>query len=179
MPNRDDPGADSVLSHTLVLGGARSGKSAYAESLIARAGGGVYIATAEPRDDEMRARIIAHRARRGDSWTTIEEPLDLGGALRRAAGFSKPVLVDCLTLWVSNLLAAGRDPVDEADGLCRTLGGLNPAIVFVSNETGGGIVPDNALARAFRDAAGVVNQRFAAAVDDVYLVTAGLPVKLK
>lgn len=162
---------------SLVLGGARSGKSAYAEGLIvAAAGGGLYVATAEARDDEMRARIDAHRRRRGESWRTIEAPRDIARPLREHSG---PVLVDCLTLWVANLLEAGTDVARASDELDGCLAQTAGPVILVSNEVGLGIVPDNALARAFRDAAGRVNQQVAERADQVVFVAAGLPLKLK
>jgi adenosylcobinamide kinase/adenosylcobinamide-phosphate guanylyltransferase len=163
---------------TLVLGGQRSGKSAYAESLIEARGPGLYLATAEARDGEMAERIRHHRQRRGNRWQTVEEPLDLLGALRRA-GDDRPVLVDCLTLWLSNLLGAKRDPAAETAKLVGGLTDVKAPLVFVSNEVGGGIIPDNALARAFADAAGRMNQAVAAAADRVVLVVAGIPVAVK
>lgn len=162
---------------TLVLGGARSGKSRYAENLIEQAGGGIYLATAEAHDDEMRTRIATHRQRRGDRWETREEPLNLIGALGKAAG--RPVLVDCLTLWLSNLMLAERDLAAEVDALAGFLPKLDGPVVFVSNEVGLGIVPDNAMARAFRDAAGVMHQRIAEVAPRVVFVAAGLPMTLK
>lgn len=164
---------------TLVLGGARSGKSLYAESLIESRGQGFYLATATAGDDEMAARIDAHRARRGHLWQTVEEPLDLVGALRRHARADRPILVDCLTLWLNNLMEAGRDTTAETAALVAGLRDLPGAVVLVSNEVGGGIVPDNALARAFADATGSLNQAVAAAADRVVLVVAGIPVPLK
>ncbi len=162
---------------TLVLGGARSGKSRYAEGLIEAAGCGVYLATAQTLDDEMRARVAEHRSRRGGAWETLEEPLDLAGALAKAG--RKPVLVDCLTLWLTNLMLADRDLAAAVSGLVDVLPSLDGPVVFVSNEVGLGIVPDNAMARAFRDAAGVMHQRLAAASERVVFVTAGLPMILK
>ncbi len=160
---------------TLVLGGQRSGKSAYAEGLI---GGGVYIATAEPRDEEMAARIQAHKQRRGASWTTIEEPLELARALSALDG-GAPVLVDCLSIWASNLLAQGRDVALETEGLVAAVKTLTFPVVMVSSETGLGIIPDNALARAYLDAAGAMNQTIAAAAGRVVFVAAGMPLTLK
>lgn len=163
---------------TLVLGGARSGKSAHAEALVAaEPGTPVYIATGEAGDAEMRDRIAQHRRRRGEGWRTVEEPLDLVGALRDNAG--NPVLVDCLTLWLANLMAADRDPDAEIETLVATLADLTGPVVLVANEVGLGIVPDNALARAFRDHAGRLNQAVAATGDRVVLVAAGLPLTLK
>ena len=162
---------------SLILGGARSGKSAYAERLIvAAAGGGVYVATAQARDDEMRARIAQHRRRRGEGWHTIESPRDILGPLQSQA---RPVLVDCLTLWLSNLFEAGSDVSRACDELDACLAQTVGPVVLVANEVGLGIVPDNALARAFRDAAGRVNQRVAERADQVVFVAAGLPLKLK
>lgn len=161
---------------TLVLGGARAGKSAYAEALL---GGGLYIATAEPGDAEMAARIAAHRAQRGAAWTTIEEPLDLPGVLRRHAGDARAVLVDCLTLWLSNLMHQVRDIDGATDDLIVALDTLGCEVVFVANEVGLGIVPDNALARRFRDAQGTLNRRVAARAARVVFMAAGLPLVLK
>ena len=162
---------------TLVLGGARSGKSAYAERLIGERG--LYLATAEAGDEEMAERIRAHRERRGAGWETIEAPLDLAGALERHASADRPVLVDCLTLWLSNLMAAGRDIEAETGTLIERLGALPCPVVLVSNEVGLGLVPTTALGRAFRDHAGRLNQRVAAAADRVIFVAAGLPLTLK
>src|SRR5262249_6106714 len=154
-----------AISHsqmTLVLGGARSGKSRYAEVLIAACPPPwVYVATAEPLDDEMRARIAEHRARRGGDWRTVEAPRDLAGALEtNSAGAA--MLVDCLTLWLSNLMLAGADIEVESARLEAALAQAKGPVVLVSNEVGFGIVPDNALARRFRDAQGRLNQRIAA-----------------
>ncbi|NKB21428.1 MAG: bifunctional adenosylcobinamide kinase/adenosylcobinamide-phosphate guanylyltransferase [Alphaproteobacteria bacterium] len=162
---------------TLVLGGARSGKSAFAESLMPDTGDLVYIATAEPRDDEMSARIATHQKRRGSLWNTIEAPLELSKALKATNG--KPALLDCLTLWLSNLMEAGRDIDQETKTLTACLQDLPGPVVIVSNEVGQGIVPDNALARQFRDHAGRLNQAVAAVADRVYFVTAGIPTQLK
>lgn len=165
---------------TLVLGGARSGKSRHAEALAeSRAGACIYLATAEPRDAEMAARIARHKARRSGRWTTVEEPLDLVGALRRAAGPDRAVLIDCLTLWLSNVLGAERDIEAESDRLIGALPDLGGPVVFVSNEVGLGVVPDNALARRFVDHAGLLHQRLAAAAQSVVHMTAGLPIQLK
>lgn len=164
---------------TLVLGGARSGKSRFAESLVTPAGGGTYIATGEARDDEMRARIERHRARRGACWRTVEAPLNLVSALDDAESRGDPILVDCLTLWLSNLMEAGCDIEAETDHLISHLAREGCPIVLVSNEVGQGIVPDNPLARRFRDHAGLLHQAVAAAADRAYLVTAGIPLLLK
>jgi adenosylcobinamide kinase / adenosylcobinamide-phosphate guanylyltransferase len=174
------PSSDRLPRVTLVLGGARSGKSRHAETLIERASdSALYIATAEARDDEMAERIRLHRARRGARWTTIEEPLEIRARLDRDASLDRPVLVDCLTLWLANLLEAGRDPARESEALVAALPALNGPVVFVANEVGLGIVPENALARAFRDHAGRLNQAVAARADRVIFLAAGLPLVLK
>jgi adenosyl cobinamide kinase/adenosyl cobinamide phosphate guanylyltransferase len=162
---------------TLVLGGARSGKSRYAEGLMAaHPPPWIYVATAEAGDAEMTERIATHRARRGVQWRTIEAPRDLAGPLR--AHKSAPILVDCLTLWLSNLLLADADIEAEIARLETSL--VNTAmVVLVANEVGSGIVPDNALARRFRDWQGILNQRIAALADRVVLVVAGLPLVVK
>ena len=171
-------------SVTLILGGARSGKSAYGETLVerhAQATGGprVYLATAEAGDDEMAARIAAHRARRGNRWTTVEEPIALADALSGADEPGGAVLVDCLTLWVSNLMAEGCDVAAESASLVESLDGLDGTVVFVANEVGLGVVPDNAMAREFRDHAGRLNQDMAQRADRVVFMAAGLPLALK
>ncbi|GAB4265370.1 bifunctional adenosylcobinamide kinase/adenosylcobinamide-phosphate guanylyltransferase [Deferrisoma sp.] len=166
-----------------VTGGARSGKSRFAQR-IAEAWEGplLYVATAEVLDDEMADRVRRHRADRGPRWETLEEPLDLPAALRAAEGFGG-ALVDCLTLWVSNLL--GRWGGDETglaaalDRFYRAFEGFRGRICLVTNEVGSGIVPENALARRFRDLAGRVNQECAARAHEAYLVVSGLPVRLK
>lgn len=164
----------------LVLGGARSGKSAYGEKLVAESGlQPVYIATAQPGDAEMAERIAHHRARRGASWLTVEEPDRLEWALTDRAGEGTAVLVDCLTLWLSNLMASGADIEARSRALCDRLRGLPGLSVFVSNEVGMGLVPDNPLGRRFRDAQGRLNQAVAEAVDHVVFVAAGLPLTLK
>lgn len=171
----------SIAGRTvLVIGAARSGKSRHAEALVGRSGGGkVYLATAEAGDGEMSERIAAHRDRRGPDWRTVEEPLDLAGALGREAGEGRVTLVDCLTLWLSNLMAAGRDWQAETGRLAALLPALPGLTVIVTNEVGAGIVPANALARRFADAHGVLNQTIAAVADEVILVVAGLPLTLK
>lgn len=164
---------------TLVLGGARSGKSRYAEGLIGERGPGLYLATAEAGDDEMAERIRLHRARRGAGWETVEEPLDLPQAISRHACPQRPVLVDCLTLWLGNLMGAGRDVDAATTALLAALAAAAGPVVLVSNEVGLGIVPATPLGRAFRDHAGRLNQAVAAAADRVVLVAAGLPLILK
>jgi adenosylcobinamide kinase / adenosylcobinamide-phosphate guanylyltransferase len=164
----------------LVLGGARSGKSAYAERLVlASAPAALYLATGSAGDGEMAERIRQHRARRGGAWTTIEEPLRLCTVLADHARADRPILVDCLTLWLSNLMHAGADIAAETERLTALLPNLAGPVVFVSNEVGLGIVPDNALAREFRDHAGRLNQAVAATVDAVVFLAAGLPLPLK
>jgi adenosylcobinamide kinase/adenosylcobinamide-phosphate guanylyltransferase len=168
------------LATTLVLGGARSGKSAFAEKLIADSSlARIYLATAGGGDDEMKARIAHHRAQRGDGWTTIEEPLALVDALAREVTHGRAVLVDCLTLWLSNLMLAERDPDIEARRLTRFLGVAKYPVVLVSNEVGLGLVPDTPLGRRFRDAQGRLNQIVAACVPNVVFIAAGLPLWLK
>jgi adenosylcobinamide kinase/adenosylcobinamide-phosphate guanylyltransferase len=162
----------------LVLGGARSGKSRYAETLVEAAGSGVYLATAAALDAEMAERIRRHRERRGKSWTTLEEPLEIARALTAVAA-GRPVLVDCLTLWLSNVIAAGRDVERETDALIDALAHRDAPVIAVANEVGLGIVPENALARLFRDHAGRLNQRVAARADRVVFMAAGLPLTLK
>jgi adenosylcobinamide kinase/adenosylcobinamide-phosphate guanylyltransferase len=170
---------------TLVLGGARSGKSRHAEALIeGHATTAVYLATAEARDSEMAERIERHRARRAAAqsairWRTVEEPLALARCLIGSASPDCPILVDCLTLWLSNLMLAGRDVVAETAGLVAAIPALAGPVVLVTNEVGLGIVPDTALARTFRDHAGLLNQSIAAAADHVVFLAAGLPLVLK
>ena len=164
---------------TLVLGGARSGKSRYAESLItARLPPWIYLATGQAGDDEMAQRIAVHRARRSVGWQTIEVPHDLAGALNAAAA-QVPLLVDCVTLWLTNRMLAEADVDAEIVRLEDALARRTGVVVLVSNEVGYGIVPENALARRFRDAQGRLNQRLADRADRVVLVVAGLPLVVK
>lgn len=164
---------------TLVLGGARSGKSRFAEGLLAAtAPPWLYLATAQALDSEMAARIADHRARRGAGWETVEVAFGLADALA-AVPEGRPVLVDCLTLWLSNVLLAGRDVDAECGRLAAALARPRGPWVVVANEVGLGIVPENALARRFRDAAGWLNQQVAATADRVVLTVAGLPVEVK
>ena len=163
----------------LITGGARSGKSTRAE-VRAREfpGRPVYIATAEALDAEMSERIAGHRARRGSEWLERETPIELAAALDETDGGGAR-LVDCLTLWLSNLMHAGRNIERETVRLAETLSRQQSPVVLVTNEVGLGIVPDNALARRFRDAAGILNQAIARAANEVELVVAGLPMRVK
>ncbi|MCZ8260872.1 MAG: bifunctional adenosylcobinamide kinase/adenosylcobinamide-phosphate guanylyltransferase [Beijerinckiaceae bacterium] len=166
---------------TLVLGGARSGKSRKAEALARQTGlSRVYLATAQAFDDEMRERIDQHRAdRAGDGWETIEEPIDLADALFRASTAETVILVDCITLWLSNVMLAERPVGAAIDALLATLGAATGPVILVSNEVGLGLVPETPLGRAFRDAQGRLNQRVAALADHVVFMAAGLPLTLK
>lgn len=164
---------------TFILGGARSGKSRHAELLVSRhAPPWTYIATAQVFDEEMRERITAHRERRDDRWVTQDAPLDLAQALA-AVPDGSAVLVDCLTLWLSNHMLAETDPESRTAELIGALAGRRGPWFVVSNEVGQGIVPDNALARRFRDAQGRLNQQVAAIADEVVLMVAGLPMRVK
>jgi adenosyl cobinamide kinase/adenosyl cobinamide phosphate guanylyltransferase len=166
------------MNLTLVLGGARSGKSRHAEALLMRhAAPWVYLATAEAWDEEMRARIAEHRARRDGRWRTVDVPLDLPAALGEAGGC--PVLVDCLTLWLTNLMLGERDVGAATAALLAALRARAAPTVLVANEVGLGIVPETPLGRAFRDQAGVLNQRVAAEAGHVHFIAAGLPLVLK
>jgi adenosylcobinamide kinase / adenosylcobinamide-phosphate guanylyltransferase len=169
----------SISRLSLVIGGARSGKSRFAEMLVTAAGRPrIYVATAEAWDDEMQARIARHRTDRGADWTTIESPRDLCGTLAGVPA-DHIVLVDCATLWLTNHLLAEADLDAETDHLLAALAACAAPVAIVSNEVGWSIVPDNALARQFRDAQGRLNQRLAAQADLVVAVMAGLPMVLK
>ncbi|MCT4607779.1 MAG: bifunctional adenosylcobinamide kinase/adenosylcobinamide-phosphate guanylyltransferase [Pelagimonas sp.] len=165
----------------LITGGARSGKSQFAEKLALKPSGkAVYIATAEAYDDEMRARIHEHQARRGDMWTNLHAPMDLVQALQDSdSPGGDPRLVDCLTLWLTNLMLSDADWKSKGQELAACIATQSAPVYFVTNEVGGGIVPENKLARAFRDAAGWLNQTIAQDCDAVYLCVAGYPVKVK
>lgn len=174
------------MTSLLVIGGARSGKSRYAQSRaqaqacaqsppLARC----FVATAEAFDDEMRERIKRHQEDRTDGWITIEAPVDLAEAVTQWSAPGRVLLVDCLTLWTSNLLLGDHDIASATTRLTEAIGAAPGPLIFVANEVGWGIVPDNALARRFRDEAGIVNQRVAQAVGEVQLVVAGLSLKLK
>ena len=184
---------------TFILGGARSGKSRYAETLAQKhRGAKTYIATAEAIDDEMHERIARHRQQRGEGWNTIEAPIDLvsafhnpsfrrkpestvamGPGFRRGDGTGEFILIDCITVWIGNLMHHGRDVRAEVAALCEALKKTKAQAVIVSNEVGLSIVPENALARAFRDEQGLANQRLAEIADEVVFIAAGLPVILK
>ncbi|NOW45816.1 adenosylcobinamide kinase/adenosylcobinamide-phosphate guanylyltransferase [Novosphingobium sp. SG751A] len=166
------------MKSLLILGGARSGKSRYGQARIeSMAGPLTYIATAQAFDEEMAERIAHHRVDRGRRWRTVEAPLDLPEAIGMVQ--EGAVLVDCLTLWVSNLILAERDCDAAGEALCAAVADCRVPIALIANEVGLGIVPDNALARRFRDAAGWLNQRLAKTVDEVVFVAAGLPLFLK
>jgi adenosylcobinamide kinase / adenosylcobinamide-phosphate guanylyltransferase len=171
--------ASPLPALTLVLGGARSGKSRYAERLIAASPPPwTYVATATAADAEMAQRIAMHQARRGDGWQTVEAPHDLAAALRHVER-DAPILVDCLTLWLSNRMLAGADVEAETTPIETSLGSRRAPVIVVSNEVGLGIVPDNELARRFRDLQGRLNQRMAARAGRVVLMVAGLPLVVK
>lgn len=165
----------------LITGGARSGKSLYAETRAAALGSRrIYVATAEAGDDEMAQRIAAHRKRRGDAWTTVEEPMRLAETLLAWRGRTDCAVVDCLTLWLSNLLFRDEQDIQEKiEALTLTLPCLDFSVALVTNEVGAGIVPDNRLARQFRDLAGYANQRLAAVANEVVLMVAGIPMIVK
>lgn len=169
------------LVSTLVLGGARSGKSAFAERLAAKSGlERLYLATATPFDAEMAARIARHRVdRAGEGWQTLEEPFDIATVIHREAASTRVMLVDCLTLWLNNLMFAGRDVAAAQAALLEALRQARGPVILVSNEVGLGLVPETALGRDFRDAQGRLNQAVAAQVTEVVFVAAGLPLKLK
>ncbi|MBI5236267.1 MAG: bifunctional adenosylcobinamide kinase/adenosylcobinamide-phosphate guanylyltransferase [Deltaproteobacteria bacterium] len=167
---------------TFIIGGARSGKTAFALKLASESSGKkVYLATAEAADDEMRLRIERHKAERGNDWRTIEEPLGVAAAINSLAGQdAKVIVIDCLTLWLSNSIVHADDVIlDEATTLMRAMTTADCPVIAISNEVGWGIVPENGLARRFRDLAGGVNQMMAKAASSVYFVAAGIPLKLK
>ena len=163
--------------HHLILGGARSGKSGFAEQLaLSLTDSPTYVATSRIWDDGHQQRIYEHQARRDERWQTIEEPIELSATLATLNGV---VLVDCLSLWVTNMMFDDHDVLAQADALCALLPTLDAQIIFVSNEVGMGVHPETSLGNRFRDLAGLVNQRFASAVDQVDFVIAGLPLSLK
>lgn len=170
----------NAFSHLLVLGGARSGKSRFAQGRAeALTGKLVYLATAQAFDEEMRERIALHCADRGPRWSTVEAPLELAETITACSTPKTVVLVDCLTLWASNLMLAERDAAAATEGLICAVSAARGPVILVANEVGLGIVPDNALARRFRDVAGRINQVMAAATDEVVMMFAGLPLALK
>jgi adenosylcobinamide kinase/adenosylcobinamide-phosphate guanylyltransferase len=168
------------ISSTLILGGARSGKSRYAQTLAEDSDlRPLLIATATAGDDEMAERIRKHQAERGNRWQLVEEPLDLIGALQKNAAPHIAIVVDCLTLWLSNLMFKDADVEAAGDALAASLPSLKGPVIFVSNEIGLGLVPETQLGRAFRDAQGRLNQKLAAACENVIFVAAGIPLQLK
>jgi adenosylcobinamide kinase/adenosylcobinamide-phosphate guanylyltransferase len=170
-----------MIAHSLfVLGGARSGKSRYAQARAEKTAlRRLFIATAQVFDQEMEGRIARHRAERGESWETIEAPIELAGVIHARARADTIILIDCLTLWTSNLMLAEHDVAAATETLIEAVASARGPIILVSNEVGLGIVPDNALARRFRDEAGIVNQQVAAAVDEVQFLVSGLPISMK
>ena len=167
------------MTISFFIGGARSGKSKSAEIHTLKFGlPATYIATCEVLDEEMAQRVKKHQARRDESWSTLFTPLNLADEIQKI-GSNKPILVDCLTLWLSNHLLKKNDLEKEIDELANSLKNSNANIVLVSNEVGTGIVPDNALAREFRDNAGFMNQKIASVSDEVYWVVAGIQTQIK
>ena len=164
---------------TLILGGARSGKSLFAENILKNYEQKTYLATAVARDSEMKKRVEKHRARRGPSWQTIEESIDITNVISTHGEKGVPLLLDCLTLWAMNLLSAGYDYKQEVKRLLDTLEKTARPVVMVSNEIGLGVIPENDVARLFVDLQGNVNQVAALASDRVIFVTAGLPLVMK
>lgn len=168
------------MSLLFVLGGARSGKSRYALNRAeALPGALLFVATAQALDKEMDSRIARHREERGPRWRTIEEPLDLAAVVKAEAKADRVLLIDCLTLWASNLLLADRDIDAATVALVGALDEAQGPVILVANEVGLGIVPDNALARRFRDVAGIINQAVAACANEAVFMAAGLPMRLK
>jgi len=175
MPNPKRP-----IGSLLILGGARSGKSRYAQRLAEASGlRPLLIATAQAHDAEMGERIARHAAGRDPRWSLVEEPVALAEALRREARADRIVVVDCATLWLGNLILKNDNLASATQDLAQSVAGLAGPVIFVSNEVGGGLVPENALARAFRDAQGLLNQALAEACEAVVLVNAGIALCLK
>ena len=164
---------------TLIIGGARSGKSRFAQSLASEHSRVAYIATARPEDDEMAERIARHRSERPASWITVEEPLEIARAVDECAAECEFILLDCLTLWLSNMFAAERSACAMAEAAKLPMAAGKASLAVVTNEVGSGIVPESALGRAFRDAQGWLNQEVARVADRVYHVVAGIPVAIK
>lgn len=168
------------MTSLFVLGGARSGKSRYAqhraEALDLKR---LYVATAQAFDDEMRARIARHRTDRDEHWETVEARIDLAGTIANRSAPDTVMLIDCLTLWTTNLILADHDIRAATVALTNAIARASGPVILVANEVGLGIVPDNALARRFRDEAGLINQQVAASAAEVQFITAGLPLRLK
>ncbi len=163
-----------------VTGGARSGKSSFAMSeALKLKGRKAYIASAEALDGEMKERIKKHKKDRGDGWDTYEEPIRISDVLKKIEGQYSVILLDCLTLWLSNLMMNNKGIEKEIELLCSALNAESCTLYVVSNEVGMGIVPENEMARRFRDMAGALNQKIAGIADEVYMVVAGIPVKIK
>lgn len=163
-----------------ILGGARSGKSRFALQRASEfSGKKAYIATAQALDDEMKERIDKHKKERSGDWTTFEEPINISGIIKDVHKKYDVIIIDCLTLWLSNLMLAGSNIEKELELFISSLTDVHCSIFIVSNEVGLGIVPDNAIARKFRDLSGYVNQRIAETADEVYLAAAGIPIKIK
>jgi adenosylcobinamide kinase/adenosylcobinamide-phosphate guanylyltransferase len=163
-----------------VIGGARSGKSSFALNRASGVSGKkAYIATAQALDAEMDDRIKKHKQERGNEWDTIEEPFRLAETIKEISGNYETVIIDCLTLWLSNLMLGDKDVEEEMRSFISSLATVTCSLFTVSNEVGMGIVPDNALSRRFRDLAGHLNQKVARIADEVYLVTAGIPLRIK
>ena len=171
--------SDILSSLTLVLGGQRSGKSSYAESLIRSDQKAIYVATAQALDKEMKERVGIHKCRRGKNWKTVEEPLDLASVLLMNDKASRPILVDSLGMWVSNLLAHDKDVEKQISALMQASENIKSPLVIVSDEVGLGIIPNNALARSFIDKLGTLNQLISDRADVVVFIKAGLPMYLK
>ena len=170
----------TIARSLLVLGGARSGKSAYAQRLAeAHSPDRLYLATGAAGDEEMATRIARHQADRGQGWATLEEPIEIATALAAHAKAGRVVIVDCLTLWLSNLMLAGRDPGPALNALADAITRLAGPAILVSNEVGMGIVPDHQLGREFRDWQGRANREIGAACDAVIFLAAGFPLQLK
>ncbi|MBF0329523.1 MAG: bifunctional adenosylcobinamide kinase/adenosylcobinamide-phosphate guanylyltransferase [Nitrospirae bacterium] len=165
---------------TFIIGGARSGKSSFAlKKASDKQGKKAYIATAQAFDAEMKERIEKHKKERSSDWECFEEPLEIAALLKNIQGRYEVILLDCLTLWLSNMMLAEKNIEDEIESLVSSIKGNKSSLFFVSNEVGLGIVPDNPLARRFRDLAGTLNQSIAAVADEVYFVAAAIPMKIK
>jgi len=164
---------------SLIFGGAKSGKSNYAENLASPYSNKIYIATAEARDEEMQKRIKSHQSQRDKHWQTIEEPTDLISHLTKSHPENTVILIDCMTIWLSNLMEHNQDITNATEALLNILPKSSADVILVSNELGLSIVPENALARAFRDEQGLLNQKLAKCATNVVFIAAGLPLNLK